>query len=75
MATGLPGLRNARREAALSQRELAELADVTYATIARLELAQTDARPSTVRKLAAALHVKPRDLMRRPPADDVNGTT
>ena len=34
-----------------------------HATIVRLELAQVNARPSTVRKLAQALHVKPRDLL------------
>jgi transcriptional regulator with XRE-family HTH domain len=67
----LPSLRYYRRLEALSQRALAELAGVTYATIARIELAQHEPTGSTIRKLAAALGVRPRDLMAAPPEDDV----
>ena len=70
MPQGLPGLVYWRREAALSQRELASKANVGHVTIARLETAQVDARPSTVRKLAAALRVQPNVLLHRPVSDD-----
>ena len=59
----LPGLRRLRLEAALTQRELAERAGVTPHTVSDLEQQLVKARPSTMRKLAAALHVEPRDLM------------
>jgi transcriptional regulator with XRE-family HTH domain len=52
-----------RTRRALSQRDLAALAGCGPATIARLETGATEARPSTVRKLAAALRVKPATLM------------
>ena len=55
----LPRLRELRRAAALSQAELAGRAGVGRVTIARLELGQQLAYPSTVRALAAALRVRP----------------
>jgi transcriptional regulator with XRE-family HTH domain len=58
----LVALRARRVLAALSQRELAERAGMTQATIARLE-AGRPARPTTTRKLAKALRVRPSDLM------------
>jgi transcriptional regulator with XRE-family HTH domain len=51
----------------LSQRELAERADVGQVLIARLELGQTDPRLSTVEKLAEALGIDVADLLTGPP--------
>jgi DNA-binding XRE family transcriptional regulator len=62
-APALAHLRALRRRAALSQRDLAKLAGVAHTTIVRLEAGDPNIRPSTVRKLAGALKVKPADLM------------
>ncbi len=50
----------------LSQRALAEKTGLTYVHIARLELAQSDPRLSTLVKLAEALEVQLMDLLREP---------
>ena len=55
-------LRELREDAALSVRELAEAAGVHHHTIIRLENERGGAHPRTLRKLAAALGVEPRDL-------------
>jgi transcriptional regulator with XRE-family HTH domain len=55
-------LREIRADRTLSARELAELAGVHYNTVLRLENNQGGAHPRTIRKLAAALGVEPRDL-------------
>lgn len=55
-------LKGLRKDRVLSQRELARTAGVTHATVWRLENGFDLARPSTVRKLAAALGVEPREL-------------
>jgi transcriptional regulator with XRE-family HTH domain len=65
----LPRLRYLRERRALTQRELAKLADITERTIRRLETGETDSRPSTTRKLARALHVRVDDLMGPEQAD------
>jgi len=52
-------LRQLREKAVLTQVELARLADVTPATISDLEASKRKPRPSTVRRLAKALKVKP----------------
>jgi len=57
----LPRLREQRDRRALSQEELAKLAGLSRATIMAAEKGR-DAWPQTVRKLAAALHIKPADL-------------
>lgn len=57
-------LRRLRRESALSQQELADMAGVTQETVSRLELGRNLGRGRTLRKLAGALGVKPVDLMR-----------
>jgi transcriptional regulator with XRE-family HTH domain len=59
----LPGLRAARRRAALSQRRLAELAGVSANTVRLLEGGQRGSYPVTARKLARALGVAPAELM------------
>jgi transcriptional regulator with XRE-family HTH domain len=61
-------LREWRRYRAMSQADLAHQARVTEATISRLEQPDpSPARPSTVRKLAAALAVAPHALYAAPP--------
>jgi transcriptional regulator with XRE-family HTH domain len=55
-------LKNLRIEQALTQGELAEKAGVALNTVARLERNETEPHMPTVRKLAAALGVHPREL-------------
>jgi transcriptional regulator with XRE-family HTH domain len=56
-------LREWRCYRALSQANLAQKAGVTEATISRLEQpGHSPARPSTIRKLAAALEIAPHQL-------------
>jgi XRE family transcriptional regulator, regulator of sulfur utilization len=57
-------LRELRVERALSLRALAERSGVAYDTINKLELGQRPARLATIRKLANALGVDPRELMK-----------
>lgn len=59
----LSGLRAARYRAALTQAELAEKAKVSKPTIIDLEAGRRKARPSTARKIAGALGVRPVELM------------
>lgn len=59
-------LRQARDERLLSQRELAEKAGLSPTTIFKLEADRVDdPHPRTIRKLAQALEVDPRDLLER----------
>jgi transcriptional regulator with XRE-family HTH domain len=58
----LSRLREIREREALSQEDLAERAGLTRVTVTRLEGGQP-ARPSTTRRLARALRVRPSDLM------------
>jgi len=55
-------VRRLRQRLALSQEDLAQLAHVSPNTIIRLEAGTGPARPSTIRKLAAALEVDVREL-------------
>ena len=57
-------LRRFRRQAALSQQELAELAGTTQETISRLERGHHAARGRTLRRLASALGVEPKEFMK-----------
>ena len=59
----LPHLRGLRRRAVLSQDQLAEKSGVARDTISKLETGQRKAYPSTIRKLAAGLEVKPQLLL------------
>ena len=56
-------LKELRQRRVLTLRELEEESGVSYNTIWRLENGYTDARPSTIRKLAKALGVEPEDLI------------
>ena len=52
-------LKRLRTLSALTQEELANKAGLTPAAVARIERNEAEPRPSTLRKLASALDVKP----------------
>jgi transcriptional regulator with XRE-family HTH domain len=56
-------LKRLRTENALTQEELANRAGLTAAAVARVERNEANPRPSTLRKLAGALGIEPRDLL------------
>jgi predicted transcriptional regulator len=58
-------LRQLRVEQALTLRALGEMSSVAYDTINKLELGRRPAHASTIRRLADALNVEPRELMKR----------
>jgi transcriptional regulator with XRE-family HTH domain len=51
-------------ERALSQQDLEQMTNITQSTISNLEQGNRPARLSTIRKLAEALNVEPKELMR-----------
>jgi transcriptional regulator with XRE-family HTH domain len=57
-------LRELRRLKMLSLRELGERSGVAFDNINKLENERRGAQPRTVRKLARALGVEPKDLMK-----------
>jgi repressor LexA len=57
-------LRQLRRERALSQRDLSRLTGIAHDSISQLETGKRDAQPRTIRNLAEALGVKPKELMK-----------
>lgn len=57
-------LKALRIEQALTQEELANKAGVAPNTVARLERNETEPHMSSARKLASALGVEPRQIMR-----------
>ncbi len=57
-------LRQLRVEGALSLRALAQRSGVAFDTINKLELGHRPARLVTIRKLADALGVEPKELMK-----------
>jgi transcriptional regulator with XRE-family HTH domain len=57
-------LKDLRVEQALTQRELAENAGIGVSTLNRIELNETEPHMSTIRKLAQALGVEPRRLVK-----------
>ena len=56
-------LRDLRKRALLTQQELADKSGVGVTTIIRIERNQVEPHGSTIRKLADALGVEPRELM------------
>jgi transcriptional regulator with XRE-family HTH domain len=56
-------LRNLRKRALMSQRELAKRSGVGVTTIVRIERNQVEPQGATIRKLAEALDVEPRQLL------------
>ena len=57
-------LRKLRRERALSQQDIERATGISQATLSDLEQGKRGARASTLRKLAEALGVEPRELMK-----------
>jgi DNA-binding XRE family transcriptional regulator len=64
MEVNVQRLRTLRTEHVLTLRELAEVAGVSKDTIWRLENGRSEAHPSTIRKLAKALDVQPKELVK-----------
>jgi transcriptional regulator with XRE-family HTH domain len=62
-STLLPALAAHRRRRGLTQRQLGELAGVAHTTVQQLESLKRGAYPQSVRKLALALRVEPKDLL------------
>jgi transcriptional regulator with XRE-family HTH domain len=57
-------VRTAREQRFLSQRELADKADLNHNTVWRIEISGlTDVHPRTIRKIAEALSVDPASLV------------
>jgi transcriptional regulator with XRE-family HTH domain len=63
MEVNVERLKELRRERVLSLRELEERSGVSYNTIWRIEHGSQGAHPRTVRKLAEALGVDPKELI------------
>jgi XRE family transcriptional regulator, regulator of sulfur utilization len=57
-------VRELRTLSALTQEELADRAGITATALSRIERNEAEPRPSTLRKLAAALGVEPRELIK-----------
>jgi transcriptional regulator with XRE-family HTH domain len=57
-------VRQLRTLAALTQEELATRAGITATALSRIERDEAEPRPSTLRKLATALGVEPRELIK-----------
>lgn len=66
----LTRLKVIRERMPMTQEELATAAGVNRVTIAKIEAGNVDPYPSTVRKLAAALRVEPRELMQPEAAEE-----
>ena len=62
-STPLPALATHRWRRGLTQRQLGELASVAHTTVQQLESLRRGAYPQTLRKLALALRVEPKDLL------------
>jgi HTH-type transcriptional regulator, cell division transcriptional repressor len=60
-------LKEWRERRGLSQRKLAELSDVHYVSIAKIETGKLDPRVSTLLKLCDVLKVTPTQLVGRQP--------
>jgi transcriptional regulator with XRE-family HTH domain len=69
MEVNVQRLKQLREEQALSLRELGSLAEVPHNVIWRIEDGRQGAQPRTIRKLANALGVEPRELVKRGGSD------
>lgn len=63
---GLPGAKLARRNAGLTQVDLATKVGLSRETVANYEIGAQDPRLAIVRKLATALNCTPADLLTEP---------
>jgi HTH-type transcriptional regulator, competence development regulator len=57
-------LKEARQRAMISQEELSRMTGIGRATISNLENEERSAQPRTIRRLAEALGVEPRNLLK-----------
>ncbi len=57
-------LRRTRKQALLTQQQLADKSGVGITTIVRIERNQVEPQASTIRKLAQALDVEPNELLK-----------
>jgi transcriptional regulator with XRE-family HTH domain len=58
-------LQRLREEQVLSQRDLARMAGLTHQTVWRFENGSTNAHPQTIRKIAEALGMEPKELVKK----------
>jgi transcriptional regulator with XRE-family HTH domain len=65
MEVDVQKLKKLREDRVLSQRELARMAGLAYGTVWRIENGFPEARTGTIRKLAGALGVEPRELIKQ----------
>ena len=63
MEVDVEKVKRLRKERVLTIRELADEAGVSKTTISNIENGQSEAYPSTIRKLARALEVTPSELV------------
>ena len=63
MEVNVDKVKRLRKERVLTIRELADEAGVSKTTISNIENGQSEAYPSTIRKLARALEVTPSELV------------
>ena len=57
-------LRRLRKEQLLTQQELSRITGISQDGISALETGKRDAHPGTIKKLAEALGVEPKELMK-----------
>ena len=67
----VPHLRQLRRQAILTQEQLAHKSGVARDTISKLETGQRRAYPKTIQRLAASLDVEPRELIQEGQQQDL----
>ena len=65
MEVDVQKLKALREERVLSRRELARMANLAHGTVWRIENGFSEVHPQTIRKLAKALGVEPRELVKR----------
>ncbi len=58
-------LKRVREDRLMTQADLAEVADLAPSTLVRIENDQVEPRFRTIKKLARALNVEPKELTRR----------
>jgi transcriptional regulator with XRE-family HTH domain len=65
MEVDVDKLKALREEKVLSQRELARMANLAQGTVWRIEKGFSEVHPQTIRKLARALGVEPKELVKK----------